>query len=40
MDIGLVLLLFVALIVAVIFMGFKVVPQGYEWKRSSAFWSL
>ena len=31
MDIGLVLLLFVALIVVVIFMGFKVVPQGYEW---------
>ncbi|HKM38158.1 MAG TPA: SPFH domain-containing protein [Thiopseudomonas sp.] len=31
MDIGLVLFLFVGLIVAVIFMGFKVVPQGYEW---------
>ena len=31
MDIGLVLLLFVALFVVVIFMGFKVVPQGYEW---------
>lgn len=31
MDIGLVLLLFVALIAVVIFMGFKVVPQGYEW---------
>ncbi len=31
MDIGLVLFLFIGLIVAVIFMGFKVVPQGYEW---------
>ncbi len=31
MDIGLVLFLFVGLIVAVIYMGFKVVPQGYEW---------
>ncbi len=31
MDIGLVLFLFVGLIVVVIFMGFKVVPQGYEW---------
>lgn len=31
MDIGLVLFLFVALIAAVVFMGFKVVPQGYEW---------
>ncbi len=31
MDIGLVLALFIGLIVAVVFMGFKVVPQGYEW---------
>ena len=31
MDIGLVLFLFVGLIAAVVFMGFKVVPQGYEW---------
>ena len=31
MDIGLVLFLFVGLVAVVIFMGFKVVPQGYEW---------
>ena len=31
MDIGIVVFLFVALAVAIIFMGFKVVPQGYEW---------
>jgi regulator of protease activity HflC (stomatin/prohibitin superfamily) len=31
MDIGAVVFLFVALAVAIIFMGFKVVPQGYEW---------
>lgn len=31
MDIGLVLALFIGLIAAVVFMGFKVVPQGYEW---------
>ena len=31
MDIGLVLFLFVVLIAAIVFMGFKVVPQGYEW---------
>lgn len=31
MEIGGVIFLFVALAVAVVFMGFKVVPQGYEW---------
>ncbi len=31
MQIGSVILLFVGLAVAVVFMGFKVVPQGYEW---------
>lgn len=31
MGIGSVLLLFVGLIIAVLFMGFKVVPQGFEW---------
>ncbi|MCC6074155.1 SPFH domain-containing protein [Pseudomonas sp. GCM10022188] len=31
MDIGIVMLLFVALAVAIVFMGFKVVPQGSEW---------
>lgn len=31
MEIGGVLFLFVGLAVAVVFMGFKVVPQGYEW---------
>jgi regulator of protease activity HflC (stomatin/prohibitin superfamily) len=31
MQIGSVLLLFVGLVVAILFMGFKVVPQGFEW---------
>ncbi len=31
MQIGTVLLLFVGLAVAILFMGFKVVPQGYQW---------
>ncbi|BCD85335.1 hypothetical protein PSm6_17420 [Pseudomonas solani] len=31
MGITTVVLLFVALAVAIVFMGFKVVPQGYEW---------
>lgn len=31
MEIGSVIVLFVALAVAIVFMGFKVVPQGYEW---------
>ena len=31
MEIGSVMLLFVGLAVAILFMGFKVVPQGYEW---------
>ena len=31
MQIGSVALLFVALAVAIVFMGFKVVPQGYQW---------
>ncbi|CAD5105842.1 SPFH domain-containing protein [Zestomonas carbonaria] len=31
MEIGGVLLLFVGLALAIVFMGFKVVPQGYEW---------
>ena len=31
MDVGGVIFLFVGLAVAVVFMGFKVVPQGYEW---------
>ena len=31
MEVGSVIFLFVALAVAVVFMGFKVVPQGYEW---------
>ena len=31
MQIGSVMLLFVGLAVAILFMGFKVVPQGYEW---------
>ncbi|GFM54804.1 NfeD family protein [Pseudomonas capsici] len=31
MQIGSVVLLFVGLAVAVVFMGFKVVPQGYQW---------
>jgi len=31
MEIGSVIILFVGLAIAVVFMGFKVVPQGYEW---------
>ena len=31
MQVGTVILLFVALAIAVLFMGFKVVPQGYQW---------
>lgn len=31
MQIGTVLLLFVGLAIAILFMGFKVVPQGYQW---------
>ncbi|WP_296260910.1 MULTISPECIES: SPFH domain-containing protein [unclassified Pseudomonas] len=31
MQIGSVVLLFVALAIAIVFMGFKVVPQGYQW---------
>ena len=31
MQIGTVLLLFVGLAAAILFMGFKVVPQGYQW---------
>ena len=31
MQIGSVMLLFVGLAIAILFMGFKVVPQGYEW---------
>ncbi|MBD9413173.1 SPFH/Band 7/PHB domain protein [Pseudomonas sp. PDM16] len=31
MEVGSVIFLFVGLAVAVVFMGFKVVPQGYEW---------
>ncbi|MBX9753722.1 MAG: SPFH/Band 7/PHB domain protein, partial [Pseudomonadaceae bacterium] len=31
MQVGSVMLLFVGLAVAILFMGFKVVPQGYEW---------
>src|SRR3546814_14640237 len=31
MQIGSVLLLFIGLVVAILFMGFKVVPQGYQW---------
>lgn len=31
MEIGSVVILFVALAVAIVFMGFKVVPQGFEW---------
>ena len=31
MGIGGVVFLFVGLAVAIVFMGFKVVPQGYEW---------
>ena len=31
MQVGTVVLLFVALAIAVLFMGFKVVPQGYQW---------
>ena len=31
MQIGSVLLLFIGLVVAILFMGFKVVPQGFEW---------
>lgn len=31
MQTGSVVLLFVALAVAIVFMGFKVVPQGYQW---------
>ena len=31
MQIGSVLLLFVGLAIALVFMGFKVVPQGYQW---------
>lgn len=31
MQIGSVLLLFVGLVVVILFMGFKVVPQGYQW---------
>ena len=31
MQIGSVMFLFVGLAVAILFMGFKVVPQGYEW---------
>lgn len=31
MQIGSVLLLFIGLVVVILFMGFKVVPQGYQW---------
>ncbi|MFC5694312.1 SPFH domain-containing protein [Pseudomonas sp. GCM10022186] len=31
MEIGSVVILFVALAIAIVFMGFKVVPQGFEW---------
>lgn len=31
MQVGTVVLLFVVLAIAVLFMGFKVVPQGYQW---------
>ena len=31
MQVGSVMILFVGLAVAILFMGFKVVPQGYEW---------
>lgn len=31
MQLGSVVLLFVALAVAIVFMSFKVVPQGYQW---------
>ena len=31
MQIGMVMLLFVGLALALVFMGFKVVPQGFQW---------